>query len=216
MSATFKYKNSYEKHIFLVALIVSVISFAQEKGDFELGFNFGGNLSTVSEIGDNDAADAKISFNIAGTAEYYFSDRWGIKAKLIFDNKGWSDGFFDNLDTGQSFITDYRLSYVTVPVMANWHFGGNRNWYLNFGGFIGFLTSAEATDINMDVKDAFTSTDFGLSYGIGYKLLLNDKLTLFFEYDEQFGLADIFENNQGDAVTNSRSALNIGLLFLVN
>ncbi len=205
------------KNIFLsVVLVLSLVSLSQDKGNFELGFNLGLNLATVSEFGDNDAADVNVSFNIAGTAEYYFSDRWGIKAKLIFDNKGWSDGFFDNFDTGETFRTDYRLSYVTVPVMANWHFGGNRNWYLNFGGYVGFLASAEATDINTDVKDAFNSTDFGLSYGIGYKLLLNDKMTLFFEYDEQYGLADIFENNLGDAVTNSRSAINIGLLFLVD
>ena len=206
------------KKTFLSALIIftSIALNAQDKGDFEFGFNVGLNLSTVSELTSNDSPDPRVSFNVAGTGEYYFSDRWGIKAKLIFDNKGWSNGFFENLDTNEFFTTDYRLSYINIPVMANWHFGGKRNWYLNFGGYVGFLASAEATDINMDLEDAFNSTDFGLSYGIGYKLLLNDKMSLYFEYDEQLGLIDVFESNDGSALTNNRSSLNIGVLFIVN
>ena len=205
-----------KKILFVLLVILAFNSNAQDKGDFEFGINLGGNLSTVSEFGLSEAAEVKISLNLATSAEYYFSDRWGIKAKLTLDNKGWSNGFFEDLDLNQTFITDYRLSYVTVPVMANLHFGSRRNWYLNFGGYIGFLASAEATDINTDLKDAFRSTDFGLTYGIGYKILLNDKLTLFFEYDEQYGLANIFENSESDTVTNSRSAFNIGVLFLLN
>lgn len=207
-----------KKVILFIVLIFSIITIsAQNKGDFEMGGNIGLNLSTVSSIDNNDAADAKVQYNIGASLEYYFSDSWGIKTKLIYDNKGWANGFFENLDTNEIFITDYRLSYVTVPVMANWHFGSRKNWYLNFGAYLGFLSSAEATDINIEAKEFFTSTDFGLTFGVGYRVLLNDKLTLYFEYDEQAGLLEIFDNPSSNSTTrNSRSSFNIGLLFLLN
>lgn len=48
---------------------------------------------------------------------------------------------------------------------------------------------------------------------IGYKFELNDKTKLFIEYDGQSGFTDIFKINNGDAVRNGRSSLNLGVLF---
>ncbi len=185
---------------------------AQEKGDIELGFDMGVNLSVVSD-GNGNATDLKVGFNAGGSGEYYFSDRWGIKSKLIYDQKGWSDGFILNTDTNNSVTTDFKLNYLTIPVMANWHFGSTRKWYLNFGPYVGFLLNAEDSELGMDLKNSFKSTDFGLSYGIGYKFPINDNTKLYVEYDEQLGLTDVFEVNEGTSAKNSRSSFNLGVLF---
>ena len=97
--------------------------------------------------------------------------------------------------------------------MANWHFGSNRDWYMNFGPYVGFLISAEDSELGLDLKDGFKSTDFGLALGIGYKFEIDDNLKLFIEYDGQSGLSDIFEENAGDSIRNARSSFNIGVLF---
>ena len=110
-----------------------LISNAQDQGDFELGINAGLNLSNLASSDDDFESDSRVSFNIAASGEYYFSDRWGIKTKLIFDKKGFGD---DDNDV------DVNMDYITIPVMANWHFGSNRNWYLNFGVYGGFLLNA--------------------------------------------------------------------------
>lgn len=99
--------------------------------------------------------------------------------------------------------------------MANWHFGNKRNWFLEFGPYVGFLLNAEESRFGTDVTDAFNTTDFGLALGIGVKIPLNDKLQLFFEYEGQGGLNDIFKQNDYSRVTNSRSSINVGLNFLL-
>nr|WP_294775370.1 porin family protein [uncultured Flavobacterium sp.] len=110
---------------------------------------------------------------------------------------------------------NFRLNYITIPVLASWHFGNNRNWYLHFGPYFGFLMNAEETRYGADVSDGFNNNDFGLALGIGVKVPISNKLKLFFELDGQGGLTDIFQQNDYSAVTNSRTGLNIGLNFLM-
>jgi opacity protein-like surface antigen len=203
-----------KKRLFITALSIFGIltSNAQDSGEFELGIGLGLNLANVSTIDGQNNTSSLTSFNAGVSGEYYFSDRWGLKAKLIYDSKGWSDGFIidENFNT---ITTDFKLNYVTLPVMANWHFGSNRNWYLNFGPYVGFLVNAEDSELGLDLKDGFKSTDFGFAFGIGYKFEIDDNIKLFIEYDGQSGFSDIFEENAGDAIRNGRSSLNIGVLF---
>jgi opacity protein-like surface antigen len=186
--------------------------YSQNKGDIELGVGAGINFTNVSSYDGEDNAAYLTALNAGISGEYYFSDRWGLKSKLIYENKGWSNGTisFGNSDIIES---DFVLTYITLPVMANWHFGSKRNWYLNFGPYVGFLVDAEDSKLELDLKDAFNSTDFGLALGIGYKFEISDRTKLYIEYDGQAGLSDIFEDNSGDAVRNNRSSLNLGVLF---
>lgn len=185
---------------------------AQEKGDVEFGFNIGYNSSTVSST--EVTADRSSAMNIGFSADYYFSKAWSIKGKLIHDKKGWDNGFILDTDTGNSFSTDYDLTYLTIPVMANWHFGKTRNWYLQFGPYVGFLTKAEESKFGLDIKDAFNSTDFGLAVGIGVKIPVSKKLKVHIEYDTQAGVANIFKDSN-DNVINSRYSFNVGVNFLL-
>ncbi|WP_440880363.1 porin family protein [Tenacibaculum sp. C7A-26P2] len=210
----------------LVAISITILSFnflkAQEKGDIELGGNIGVNFSNVT-LGRNTFNNSNLStdhttgFNIALTGEYYFSDRWGIKTKLIYDQKGWGNGFLDNYDTGERVISDYELSYFTIPVLANWHFGSNRNWYLNFGLYAGFLIDVNLKDIstNIELMESFETTDIGLALGIGYKFQISENTRLFFEFDGQSGFNSINKENNGENITNSRSSINFGALFFL-
>ncbi|WP_298759938.1 porin family protein [uncultured Psychroserpens sp.] len=206
------------KKLIIIAFIVLCCSLnlnAQaDKGDFEIGTGLGLNISNVVVGSDsNNGTRSKTGFNLGVSGEYYFSDRWGIKAKLIYDSKGWGDGFFDNELTNESYITDFNVTYLTVPVMANWHFGSTRKWYLNFGPYIGFLLNAEEDRGGTDVKDAFNSTDFGIALGVGYKFNVGENTKLFVEYDAQSGLSDVFSNNLGSSVRNGRSSFNIGIIL---
>lgn len=196
----------------IIALLgFSISTSAQKKGNVEFGLNVGYNSSRVSD--DYESSQSASGVNFAGSMEYYFSRSWGIKGKLIYDQKGWDNGTFE--DAFGTYVTDFNLNYLTVPVMANWHFGNDKNWYLEFGPYVGFLLNAEETRYGTDVTDGFNKNDFGLALGIGVKIPLNDKLKLFFEFDGQGGFNDIFKNNDYSAVTNSRTSLNVGLNFLL-
>jgi len=200
------------KKLFTILLVAASCStaFSQEKGNFEYGFNVGLNLSTVTS-GTNNNSDSRVGFNAGAFGDYFFSDRWSIKAKLTYDQKGWNSGYFINED--DSFLTDYHFDYLTVPVMANWHFGKKRNWYLNFGPYVGFLMSAKESRFGIDIKELTQSIDAGLALGIGVKIPVSDKIKIVLESDGQSGLTDIFKNNTGNSIRNSRSSLNAGLVF---
>ena len=124
-----------KKQLCITALAIFGIltSNAQDSGDYELGVGLGLNLANVSTIDGQNNASSRTSFNAGVSGEYYFSDRWGLKAKLTYDSKGWSDGFVEDLESNNKVTTDFKLNYITLPIMANWHFGSNRNWYLGDG-----------------------------------------------------------------------------------
>ena len=198
------------KNLFLTAIValgLVATSYAQDKGDVEFGVNVGYNSSNITNGGLN--ADAGSGFNAGVAADYYFSDRWSMKGKLIYDQKGWDN---DNLGNGK---TNINLDYLTVPVMANWHFGSKRNWYLNFGPYVGFLMSAEDSKNGIDLKDTFNTTDFGLAFGIGVKIPVSDKLKISLEYDGQSGFSDVFKDHPAGRIQGTRGAFNVGLNFMM-
>lgn len=201
--------------VLFIALVVSTSMNAQDKGDLEFGFHLGGNLSNISSLDNYDSATSRFSFNTGGFLDYYFSEQWSILLKVQYDEKGWSDGFYEDEDFN-IFNTDYALNYVTTPLMANFHFGRNYNWFVNFGPYVGFLVNASATDIDLDLTDAFNETDYGVAFGIGVKVPVNDKAKILFEYQAQSGFNEIFDVNDGPTIRNGRSSLNIGIVFLLS
>lgn len=205
------------KRLFIYGIILlgfNSVVLAQTKGKTEVGFNIGYSTYYVSNS-NNQHTDSGTAGNFGASIEYYFSDRWGLKGKLIYDPKGWNNGFIiPAFADGYRYVTNYRLHYLSIPVMANWHFGKKRNWYLNFGPYMGFLLNAKETTFNTDLKEAFNSTDFGLALGIGVKIPVSDRLKLSIEYDGQGGFSDVFKTNSTTtSVTNTRGSFNIGLVF---
>lgn len=209
------------KNIILVSLFtLGCTSFlnAQKKGDVEVGFNIGYNGSNVSD--SRTTSDTGSGVNVGGSLDFYFSNAWSIKGKLIYDQKGWDNDVIRLINDGNYYQTNYNLNYLTIPVMANWHFGNTRNWYLDFGPYVGFLLNAEDSRFNADVTENFNTTDFGLALGIGVKLPVSDKVRLFFEFEGQGGLTDIVNTRRTStyyysSITNTRSSLNFGVNFLL-
>ena len=199
----------------IIILGWSITAFAQEKGTVEFGANLGYNTARVTTF-RNENTNSLSGINLGVSAEYYFSNRWGIKGKLIYDAKGWAGGFVQDLGTGYRYPSDFKLNYITIPILANWHFGPKRNWYLNFGPYVGFLMSAKTTYGNLDVKEGFNANDFGLTLGIGVKIPVAPKLKLLLEYEGQSGYPDVFKSNSATAVTNTRGSFNVGVNFLMH
>ncbi|MCQ6956606.1 porin family protein [Mucilaginibacter aquariorum] len=194
----------------LVVLGISTTAFSQTKGTTQFGATIGYNASTVTASGLTNS-DYRSGFNIGIVADHYFSESWSIKVKALYDQKGWNSGY---LETGNgSYTTNYQLDYLTIPVMANWHFGRTKNWYLNFGPYLSFLLNAKETANSMDVKSIFSSTDAGLDVGIGIKFPVSNSTKFFIELNGLAGVSDLVKDNQGSTLRSSVSAINIGLNF---
>lgn len=204
-----------KKNILALIAIIGFVSTttAQRKGNVEFGFNAGLNSSFISDSWGS--SDVRTNFNAGAAADFYFSDSWSLKVKAIYDRKGWNDDLVTV--NGNLYRSNFAVDYITVPVMANWHFGNTKNWYINFGPYVGFLINAEETAFNSDVKDMFNTTDAGLALGLGVKIPLSNYAKLFIEYDVQSGFTEIFKHDfdNGDNANTTRGALNIGINFML-
>jgi hypothetical protein len=186
------------------------LTFAQQKGSVDFGADVGLNTSFLySSISSSSII---LGFNAGLSADYYFSRSWSIKVKAIYDQKGYGGGNSQIGDGPVIKSVDFRFNYITIPVMANWHFGRTANWYLDFGPYIGFLTSAKETSNNLDVSSAVSNIDAGLALGIGLKIPISKHQKFFIEYDGQSGLTNAYSDSY-DKVQNIRESINIGIDF---
>jgi opacity protein-like surface antigen len=199
----------------IIVLCLYTATFAQTKSNVEFGANIGYNISYVNVTGITDVNSPGTSgVNLGISAKIPLSGIWSIKGKVIFDQKGWSDGFLSNADGTVINNINFQLNYITIPIMVNWEFGKKKNWYLNFGPYAGFLLGATETSTSTDVKSDFNSNDFGLSYGLGVKIPVSNRLKLFFEYNGQSGISNIIKGTPNSIVVqNFRSAINVGINF---
>jgi Outer membrane protein beta-barrel domain len=205
-----------KKILTTLAVLLGIYSapFAQTKNTTEFGGGIGFNAAGVAYSGSGQNTAYTSGFNAGLSAEYYFSNRWSLKGKLIYDQKGWGDGYLSFSDGTYINGINFHLNYLTIPVMANWHFGRTRNWYLNFGPYMGILlNTSESSNSGIDIKSAFNTNDFGLAAGIGVKFPVANHVKLFVEADGQSGFTNIFKVSDGSTVHNTRSSFNAGFLF---
>ena len=207
--------------ILITALIIAgfyTVSNAQDRaGKLDFGANVGLNVSGTIQNETVFAFTSLVRFNAAASLEYYFSDTWSFKGKLIFDQKGWSTEYISEENGTVTYPSlNYDLNYLTVPLMANWHFGKMRNWYLQFGPYVGFLLSDKDVPDNIVFKPIYKTIDVGLDLGIGIKIPVSKTVGLFFEADGQGGVINIFKGtNDGSSVENERSSLNFGFTVAI-
>ena len=198
------------KKVIYALFFVGAVSFAQDSGEMEFGATIGATFASVN--GGEASLDSKTGLNAGIQGEYYFSDTWGLKVELRYQQKGWANEFV-TYENGKSVITNVDINYATLAVMANWHFGSTKRWYLNFGPYVGFLLSAKAGDLEFD--EFLNGTDFGLSYAIGHKIPVSDELKIFIELGGQSGFTSILKEMDGNSITMKTvtGTLNIGVLF---
>ncbi len=199
-----------KKITLLLFLIAFNYSWSQGKGDIQLGFFAGIQLSNVSDIEENEEASSKIGFNGGIYGDFYFNDTWSIKAKIGYDQKGYGDAAVEEYFGGQD-ILSFSFHYITVPITLNWHFGNNKEWYINAGPYVGYLLGANLGSSQQ--RDLLNNIDIGAAYGLGYKFSISENSKLFIEINGQSGLTDIVKDNSGDAIKNNRNSLNIGIDF---
>lgn len=142
------------KKILLLA-VVTVLGFTNVNAQ-EIKFGAKGGLNFASISGDNTKGiDAVTSFNFGVLSEIPISDKFSFQPELMYSGQGYS--FNDNT---------IALSYLNIPLMGKYYL--TKGLSLEAGPQIGFLLSAK--NEKTDVKDSFNTFDFGVNFGLGYKL----------------------------------------------
>ncbi|CAM3550555.1 hypothetical protein FSS13T_07900 [Flavobacterium saliperosum S13] len=202
-----------KKFLLLFFTVFSVTAYSQGKGDVEFGLHIGGNFSNITQA--DYTYSYAIGFNAGVSMEYYFSNSWGIKTKLMYDQMGWNDDVIYDPVTDRYVDTNFRLNYLTIPVMGKYHFGNKKEFYFNAGPYLGILLEAHDTRYDTDVKEFFNTTDFGLMLGVGYTALLSEKVKFFAGFDARGGVIDIIKYNENPVVLNSCMNFNVGINMLL-
>ncbi len=174
-----------------------------QQGEYEIGVIAGIFSGYVSEDGFSPVEDSDYlhRFGLGVHFDYYFSKTWSLKTRVNYDPKGGKD---------KATNTAINLNYLSIPVMANWHFGKRKRWYLHFGPYAAFLLSADIEGI--DAKDIFNSSQIGFDLGIGVKIPIGNTL-FFIESDGQNDFSSPVIDMGEDDSKLGRSSLSIGIIF---
>lgn len=179
----------------VLATVIAIFGFAAAHAqEIQLGVKGGLNFANVN--GDNTPNnDIVTAFNVGLVAEIPLAEQFSFQPELLFSGQGFS--FNDRL---------VALNYLNLPLMGKYYL--TKGFSLEAGPQIGFLLSAKNEDI--DVKDAFKTVDFGVNFGLGYKL--DNGLNFGARYN--LGLSDI---NNLDAtttkITNGVIQVSVGYFF---
>jgi hypothetical protein len=152
-----------------------------------------------ADLGGNDAdgLDMLVSFHGGALVHVPFGGMWALQPEVLFSGEG-AKG-----DGGK--IT---LGYIRVPIMIQ--YVNPSGFYAEVGPHIGFLMSAKSKPDgggDTDVKEFLKSTDFGVAFGLGYRM----KNGFGFGGRYNLGLSNISDEADTDLKTSS---INLGFFYM--
>ncbi len=139
----------------LVLTVFTVLGFTNVNAQkIKFGAKGGLNFATIS--GDNTKDIGTVAaFNFGVMSEIPISEKFSFQPELMYSGQGYSF----NDDT-------VALSYLNIPLMGKYYV--TKGLSLEAGPQLGFLLAAK--NEKTDVKDSFKTFDFGVNFGLGYKL----------------------------------------------
>lgn len=197
--------------------------FGLSQNNLKFGFNAGVSVADVR--GNGYATDFNYGFGyLAGVSlDIPIAERLSLTTALNYERKApvkkedyrEMDLVFGPGGIGQEVIYEGTtkvttlLEYVSIPVNLKYYVGNNKNYYMTAGLFAAFMI-----DERVKVKDAnpmenyhnnFDTLDYGINFGFGKKLRLNETQYLNIELRDNFGLANIKDDDK--ISTNSISII---------
>lgn len=220
------------KRILLVSLLTSFSTNAQirEKGDFEITPYIGYGVSAFTgktedyvpkEYKKNNYLES-IGFGFG--MNLYLNNRFSIRSGLTHQMMGTEGFVYENPFNGRGSYVVQKLSYMSIPLHLNWHFGELRNWSLYGGATFGLST--RATSNEKDIKSYINEAQIGFGYGLAYKYVINDKIGIGLIQDNFIGLTyapknvvkgDGYGNRYDDQqkIKNIYGSINIQFTYLL-
>jgi len=157
-------------------LIISAIALfgltAVNAQEVEFGIKGGINLATIT--GDDFVNfDNRTCFHFGAVVEIGISENFSFQPELLYSCQGSDYGVDDTsfVDTKAAlFNGTIKADYLNIPLMAKYYISEGLS--LEAGPQLGFLISAtdEFEGEEEDIKDFVKGIDFGVNFGLGYKL----------------------------------------------
>lgn len=175
-----------KKTILVAAIVLALCGSATAQTTFSLGLKAGGGMARQNISG----VDWKLGFDGGAFFSVAFGQSFSIQPEILYTMKGLSVSSLD-----------WKLNYIEIPILVKRQISmaGNVKPVFFVGPAIGILASAKSNISatgetgDIDIKDAFKSTDIGLCAGGGIELAVgtNGKLTM--DIRGTFSITDNFE-----------------------
>lgn len=166
------------------------------------------------------------------TARYTEEKVFGLIGELLFEQRGWREGF----EPGENFNYSRCLNYITLPVLTHIYFGNERiKGFVNLGPSVSYMISSSITadfdymnpasvegfpmqyrsveQMAMEVQNKF---DYGIVGGLGVEINIARRHSFMLEGRYYFGLGNIFHSSKKDVFSASRNTVievSLGYMF---
>ncbi|WP_274476178.1 porin family protein [Mangrovimonas aestuarii] len=177
--------------------------------EFQFGAKAGGNFANVGGEGAEDLS-MRTAFHVGGVAEIKFNDKFSLQPELLYSAQGAkSESSYEDFGMTVKEETKLNLDYLNVPIMGKYYL--MEGFSVEAGPQIGMLLSAkadieasaggESVSEEYDLKDEMSTIDFGVNFGLGYKLdnglAFGARYNLGLSNINDFEGSDDFKNNNG-------------------
>jgi opacity protein-like surface antigen len=191
------------KRVGLLFVILTIVFLAIPlMAQTQLGIIGGINIANISGdvLDENNqkqslSTSSRTAFGIGGVLDLALSENVSLRFEPMYLQKGAKD---EEEVEGVTVTEKYKFTYIEVPAFIKIAFGtSNTRPYIMAGPSLGFLLSADlefdimGISASTDLKDAMSSTDFGLGFGGGVNFQL-ETLSIFLEARYALGLSDVF------------------------
>ena len=196
--------NNLLKSLIASAFMVSLAAPVAAEGLSDKGVLLGFSMSNVGGDDAETTGTSNVSrkgFAVGGFGVWDINNDIGIRTEAWYIQKGYA------VDTAGT-ETPYDLSYVEVPIMAQYKMPmANLKVNLFGGPYLGFLLSADSD--GTDFKDNLKSMDYGIQLGAG--VVIQQQYTVDLRYS--MGLTSFDDTANPSDVTNTGFLLSGGYMF---
>ncbi len=165
------------KNLLLILIVVFFIFTSSTAQKIKYGFKIGINIANI--IGDEtDDLNTIRLLHTGAVAEIMISDEFSFQAELLYSAQGAKSDYIETLGEVIFSHTSVNLEYINVPLLAKFYIVDGLS--LEAGPQVGFLLTADREfgkidnrEIELgeeDILDEIKGIDFGLNFGLGYKL----------------------------------------------
>lgn len=203
------------KKIFTIAAFIAIGFSANAQQEVKYGPKAGVNFANLS---NTESSKMLTGFYVGGVAEIKFSDKFSVQPELMYSAQGAKSKYSDTFSgVTVDYKDTFKLDYISIPILAKYYIA--EGFSVEAGPQFSFLVKSEIksegsalgvseTD-KTDVKDFTNSFDFGIGAGVAYDLANG----FFANARYNFGLTDVWKENEGKSVNNGVIQVGVGYKF---
>ncbi|HBB92479.1 MAG: hypothetical protein A2X22_08550 [Bacteroidetes bacterium GWF2_49_14] len=172
---------------------------------------------------DEDIASQRITLATGLVGSLRITDAFQIMTEIGYQRKGnkYTNQFWDaqgNVVDDSTYLVKTNMDYITIPLYFRLNLGRSNKFYLQAGGYYGYLLHSNFTGMRLgqmekrvSLADGLGRHDFGLVAGGGIETPIRQGLSVVLDIKYQLGLKDL--NIDPLVIGNSKPLKNKGLMM---